>query len=993
MALPTRPVSPEDPNEPKKPADMTLPVTPATAPAPNVNTPVEKGIMEIGQGLPTKPYNEEVVTAAEPTRTRTTAGRLTSEDILTKKYDTYYAPLENKILEVTRWTQNILSDNDKNNDISTARKERGKKYDEMAAFIDNVLVRYFSSEDIVRATDAPLIIASVINEILGLGPIEPLWQDGRISEIMVNGPYDIKVEIEGKIRDVPGAKFRDAEHLLNVCQQILGDIGREVNIQRPTANGRLPDGSRIHVVHQNIAPAGPFLTIRRFPDTIFTIKELVEKEAMTEEIALEIGNFIYKGCSAVIAGSTGSGKDLSLTTKIPTPTGMTTMGDLKVGDYVLDELGNPTKVLAYYPQENPEVYELTFSDGTKIIAGKDHNWLTSTRAARTAVSRQERSPEYINAAHKTFTTDKEIAALVGMYVNRAEKISPSDIFSSLPRLRTVTYNASRNLKVLERSGSKVFYNSQELLDAVLKHAEFVNDQHHKIAVESVVTTEEIFNTLKTLSGHTNHSIRMIEKAIEYETKTLTVPPYSFGAWLGDGYSHTGKICGMDKEVFANIEKEGYEIDKISYDSRPYKNKNYSIYSFKNLTKDLKTMGVLKTKGMVTESKFIPDDYLYSSVGQRKALIAGLLDTDGTVNKTTGVVQFTNSNKVLIDGFRQIIHSLGYQSTLTEKIPNYTYNGVKKQGKVSYTVSFFTNDDVFGIRRKQEIHTSSKKVKQAGHRSEFRYIMDVKPVPAVPTACITVDSPNNLYLASEAFVVTHNTSMLNALSGAIPFTERVVTIEDNLELRLNPTKHVLAMEAKQAGANGTGGITIRDLVFDTLRMRPDRIIVGEVRDAAAYDMLQAMNTGHDGSMTTVHANDAEGAIERLTNLISQVGDFSPERALSLIAGGIDIIVVVERYEDGSRRVSAIAEVPSVVKANNRLTTLEPSIIWEYKQDGVKKVEDSEGNIRDQIYGHYEKVNEISDSLIRKHRLDKKASLSLAELYELSDIPKAGPKKLS
>src|SRR5690606_6140490 len=111
-----------------------------------------------------------------------------------------------------------------------------------------------------------------------------------------------------------------------------------------------------------------------------------------------------------------------------------------------------------------------------------------------------------------------------------------------------------------------------------------------------------------------------------------------------------------------------------------------------------------------------------------------------------------------------------------------------------------------------------------------------------------------------------TSALNAFCGAIAEGERVITIEDNREFRLNPTKHILPMEAKQpaSGSHGEGGTSIRDLVKNALRMRPDRIVVGEVRDAAAYDMLQAMSTGHDGSMTTVHANDPEGTIERLTN---------------------------------------------------------------------------------------------------------------------------------
>lgn len=538
MALPIKPSNnptPQDPNQQYD--DEGLPIG-IIIPKPVVEEP--KKLLEVGEGIPDVSLSPQDHIDYEPELTNLRISHLSAEDVINKDYSDFIKPHEEKILQMTDWVRTVLSDRGKDAELSAARRNRGKDYLRMANELDSLLLKYVSEENIIRQKDAPLVIACVINELLGLGPIESLWEDPRISEIMVNGPKDVKIEIGGKVRQAKGAEFRDAKHLLDVCQQILGDIGREVNIQRPMADGRLPDQSRINVVHPIVAPDGPYLTIRRFPDTIFTIKELVQKESITEEIAVEIGNLIYKGCSVIIAGGTGSGK---------------------------------------------------------------------------------------------------------------------------------------------------------------------------------------------------------------------------------------------------------------------------------------------------------------------------------------------------------------------------------------------------------------------------------------------------------------TSALNAFSGAIPFDERVITIEDNLELRLNPTKHVLAMEAKQASASGEGSITIRDLVKNSLRMRPDRIVVGEVRDEAAYDMLQAMNTGHDGSMTTVHANDPEGAIDRLTNLISQVGDFSPERALALIAGGVDAMVIVERFEDGSRRVSNISEIPSVISSDGRLIKLEPRTLWEFRQSGTKIITDDEGNERETVVGEYVRVNNLSDSIIRKHRLDKKRDLTLTELYEISDIPKS------
>lgn len=522
-----------------QPSGNTFPpptFTPPSVPEPKTfQAGKDKKILQVNEGVQVRSltdlHQKKQTQIATPVvkRQRLTTGKLTAEDVLTKDYTIHYAPNRLKVVEVTQWAQKTLSDNNKNEEISKARQQRGEKYEEMAAFIDNLLVKYFSESNVVSPKEQGYVIQAVINEILGLGPLEPLWQDKRISEIMVNGPFKVVVEIDGVIRDAPGCQFRDAEHLLQVCQQILGDIGRRVDISKPTADGSLPDGSRINVVHQEVAPTGPFLTIRRFPDTVFTIEELIKKRSMTEEMALEIGNLIYKGCSAVIAGGTGTGK---------------------------------------------------------------------------------------------------------------------------------------------------------------------------------------------------------------------------------------------------------------------------------------------------------------------------------------------------------------------------------------------------------------------------------------------------------------TSMLNALSGAIPMTDRVITIEDTLELRLNDKKQILPLRTKDSAANGEGGVSIRDLMKNALRMRPDRIVVGECRGSEAYDMLQAMNTGHEGSMTTVHANDAEGTITRLTNLIGEMGDFPPERSLPLIAGGLDIIVSIDRFEDGSRRVSTVSEVPSRIFIEEGITRLRPRILWKFVQDGIDE--------NDKIFGHYEKENELSDEIVKNHRLDKKESLTLEQLFELSKV---------
>ncbi|MCU0890693.1 MAG: CpaF family protein [Sandarakinorhabdus sp.] len=152
-----------------------------------------------------------------------------------------------------------------------------------------------------------------------------------------------------------------------------------------------------------------------------------------------------------------------------------------------------------------------------------------------------------------------------------------------------------------------------------------------------------------------------------------------------------------------------------------------------------------------------------------------------------------------------------------------------------------------------------------------------------------------------------TTMLNALSASIGSHERVVTIEDSAELQLQQS-HVVRLETRPPNIEGRGEVNQRDLVKNALRMRPDRVILGEIRSGEAFDMLQAMNTGHDGSMTTLHANTPRDALSRLEQMIGMSGiDISPKSARAQIASAINVVLQLERLQDGSRRVTSVAEI--------------------------------------------------------------------------------------
>jgi pilus assembly protein CpaF len=212
-----------------------------------------------------------------------------------------------------------------------------------------------------------------------------------------------------------------------------------------------------------------------------------------------------------------------------------------------------------------------------------------------------------------------------------------------------------------------------------------------------------------------------------------------------------------------------------------------------------------------------------------------------------------------------------------------------------------------------------------------------------------------------------TTTLNALSSFIGQTERVLTIEDTAELQLQQD-HVGRMESRPANVEGRGAVTQRDCLRNALRMRPDRIIVGETRGEEVIDMLQAMNTGHDGSMTTIHANNARDAISRLENMVAMAGIEMPLKAMrAQIASAVNLIVQVSRLQDGSRRMVSVTEITGM--EGDVLTMQE---VFRYERRGL----DGDGSIK----GHFTATG------IRSHYADRFRSWGYdlpASIYEPSE----------
>ena len=214
--------------------------------------------------------------------------------------------------------------------------------------------------------------------------------------------------------------------------------------------------------------------------------------------------------------------------------------------------------------------------------------------------------------------------------------------------------------------------------------------------------------------------------------------------------------------------------------------------------------------------------------------------------------------------------------------------------------------------------------------------------------VLVKAGYNIFISGATS--TGKTTFLNVLADYIPKTERVITIEDSAELQIHGIENLVRMEVRQADGDGVSNVTLRDLIRTSLRMRPDRIIVGEVRGEEALDMIQSMNTGHDGSLSTGHANSPQDMLSRLETMALFASGIPIQAIRKQIASSIDIIVQLERLRDRSRRVTAIAEV---LDCTEDAYILNP--IFEFhEQDNLVMESSSYGDIPERVVGQLERT---------------------------------------
>ncbi len=443
----------------------------------------------------------------------------------------------------------------------------------------------------------------------------------------------------------------------------------------------------------------------------------------------ELTNGFHAGQMIIVAARPAMGKALALDTPLPTPSGWTTMGEVRVGDELYDASGRPTKVVAATDvMVDRPCFEVEFSDGTTIVADAEHQWLTETRAARKSRWAAENQ-----------------------------------------------YNRSR----------------------------------HQRICSSVVTTEQILATLRVgQEGRVNHAVLNTEP-LGGRPQDLLIDPYVLGVWLGDGHAAGTRITSETPEIPMLVEAAGYTVtsqgnmlysirltdegpaDDAPRTACPDCGKGVAgSRRCRECRHDHGTFTALLRKLGVLGDKHIPAAYLRAPEEARRALLAGLLDTDGTVVRGVGSCQFAVTDERLADDVHELVVSLGYRCGRTSR----RVKGRDEARSTCHILNFSTTDDVFRLERKHLLHKEERPASTV--RIGRRYVVDVRAVDSVPVRCVQVDNEEHLYLAGRSMVPTHNSTLALDFCRAASIHNNMASVFFSLEMnRAEITMRLLSAEAR------------------------------------------------------------------------------------------------------------------------------------------------------------------------------------------------------
>jgi replicative DNA helicase len=408
----------------------------------------------------------------------------------------------------------------------------------------------------------------------------------------------------------------------------------------------------------------------------------------------------------------------------------------------------------------------------------------------------------------------------------------------------------------------------------------------------IVTTEQIAATLRcrTTDGRPNHAVALAAP-LQLPEADLPIPPYALGCWLGDGHSAEARITAAEPELVMHIEASGLDVIP---QTRKY------LYRLVFPTEDQQdadkccdeaygTVHARLRELRLLGNKLIPLIYLRASEAQRRELLAGILDTNGTVGDT-GSVQLAVTTRELAYGVRELVQSLGYRSSMTIK----RVRGSTPDCSTCYLVNFSTTDSVFKLSRKRASH--KERLRHAPQRSRWRYITAVRPVPSVPVRCVQVGSADRLYLAGRNMVPTHNSTLALDLARAASIKHGLTSVLFSLEMSRNEiTMRLLSAEARVAlHSMRTGQMSDDDWTRLARRMSEVANAPMFIDDSPNMSMMEIrakcrrLKQQHDLRLVIIDYLQLMTSPKRVENRQQEVSELS--RSLKLLAKELNVPVI-------------------------------------------------------------------------------------------------------
>lgn len=686
------------------------------------------------------------------------------------------------------------------------------------------------------------------------------------------------------------------------------------------------------------------ITIAKKSTSLINLESIAERGSMSLEMKQFLEASVKARMCLILSGSTGAGKALHKDTLIPTINGMRKVSDIKIGDTLFDETGEKTSVLKKYSPKDPRSFELVFKNGTKVKTSAGHLWKVTL--LNEIVIHGPRLIPLFNSEQKEIF-EKEATVL-----KNDDEITINEM-KALFKIEgnSLILNTARKVKPIRYDKSRAIYSKIDVWEELTKEKEFrdiriqlFDSKPSYLRPEKIMTTLELFEYgVINPKGRFNFAIESLSNSVDYDEKALPIPPYVLGAWLGDGMSDRGNICGTDLEIRDKV-MEYYTLEWEKLTTKPYHTKDLYDWKFPQLRQDLRKEGLLL-------NKHIPSIYKYSSTEQRKELIAGLIDTDGSCSPE-GYVELDLTNEQIVRDAFEIVKSLGWKTTnIREKIPFYRdSDGKRKAGKKVFSFSFLSDSlDLQVPRKRERVELRQKSSLTQQSRHSRHYITEINEISDNPEDffCFMVDSPSHLFLCTEDFIPTHNTTMLESLAKLIPMDTRIGVAEDTPELELiQENVSYLHSVPWSPGMDPNKVATLDWCVAQFNRMRTDMLIIGETRGKEFASFLTAANSGMEGCMTTLHANSASRCLDKMTNFALKGSDRQPIRAVNTdIANTVDLIVQLVILPDGRHRVDSITEVTNTVGNSDAATiTTQTLYKYDYAKDNFIKVMNPSDKLR-------------------------------------------------